>query len=403
MQIVKADLSYLTSSVSQFILLPFFCLKVNFGEIHKIFECRKTSQLNINFQINSMSYKRGDSMDIQKVRAQAKEKFKSSCRVCRICDGKVCAGETPGMGGCGTGSSFHNNFNALKNIRLNMRLIHKVREPDLSATILGVKYDLPVFVAPIGGMAHNMADAISEKKYITAIIDGAKEAGIMGTGGDGVADYMYQATFNAIKKANGHGIPFIKPWDTKELDRKLNEAFETNCPCIGMDIDAAGLITLALQGRPVAPKSTKEIAQIVKKVHAQNKKFILKGIMTAKDAIKAHEAGCDAIVVSNHGGRALDHTPGTAEVLPLIAKKVKNKMTIFVDGAVRDGFDVLKMLALGADAVMIGRPYSIAAVGAEKEGVVLYTQALKYQLTQAMVLTGCAKISDINNKVISIA
>ncbi len=342
-------------------------------------------------------------MDLQEVRTQAREKFKSSCRVCKHCDGRVCVGETPGMGGCGTGSAFHNNISALKNVRINMRLIHKVREPNTSATLLGAKYDLPVFVAPIGGISYNMAGCVPEEKYINAIIDGAKAAGIMGTTGDGVPDIIHQAGFSAIKNAKGHGIPFLKPWDSTELDKKLELAFETNAPCVGMDIDAAGLITLALQGRPVAPKSTKQLAEIVKKVHAQNKKFILKGIMTAKDAVKAYQAGCDAIVVSNHGGRVLDYTPGTAEVLPGIARKVKNKMTIFVDGGVRDGFDILKMLALGADAVMIGRPYSIAAVGGEKEGVTIYTQTLKSQLTQAMVLTGCAKLSDINSEVISIA
>ncbi len=341
-------------------------------------------------------------MDLAEVRSIAKERFKSSCRVCKHCDGKACSGETPGMGGCGTGSSFHNNVNALKKVRINMRLIHEVKNPDISTQILGFNYALPVFAAPIGGMLYNMADAISEEKYINAIIEGSKEAGIMGCGGDGVADYIYKAAFEAMKNADFHGIPFLKPWDDEEFNRKLDEAFEMNVPCIGMDIDAAGLITLALQGRPVSPKSTSQLTEIVKKVHAKNKKFILKGIMTVEDAIKAHEAGCDAIVVSNHGGRVLDYTPGTAEVLPAIASKVKGKMTIFVDGAVRDGFDIIKMLALGADAVMIGRPYSIAAVGGEKEGVVLYTEMLKNQLKQAMVLTGCAKISDINSDVISI-
>lgn len=92
-------------------------------------------------------------------------------------------------------------------------------------------------------------------------------------------------------------------------------------------------------------------------------KFLLKGIMTVEDAIAAERAGCDGIVVSNHGGRVLDHTPGTIEVLPAIAEQVKGRMAVLMDGGIRDGFDVLKALAFGADAVLIGRPFCLAAVG----------------------------------------
>ncbi len=84
--------------------------------------------------------------------------------------------------------------------------------------------------------------------------------------------------------------------------------------------------------------------------------FIIKGIMTVDDALMAVESGASAIIVSNHGGRVLDYTPGTCEVLPDIAKSVKGKITILVDGGVRTGVDVVKMLGLGADAVLMGRP-----------------------------------------------
>ncbi len=339
-------------------------------------------------------------MEMKEIRARAKELFTGSCRVCRVCDGKVCIGETPGMGGCGTATSFHNNYNALKNVCLNLRLIHDVKKPDLSTTILGIKLDMPLLVAPIGGTSHNMNSAITEDEYTHAVVEGAKEAGILGTTGDGVADLIYESGFRAITKVDGFGIPFLKPWESEEFNLKFEKALSTNCPAIGMDIDAAGLITLALQGRPVSPKSLDELTKIVEMVHAKNKKFILKGVMTVADAENAVNAGCDAIVVSNHGGRVLDYTPGTATVLPQIAKAVKGKTTIIVDGAIRDGFDILKMLALGADAVMIGRPYSIAAVGGLKDGVVAYTNQLKGQLTQAMVLTGTASISQVSADII---
>ena len=322
------------------------------------------------------------------LRSLAKERMQGFCRVCPICDGK--------------GTAFHNNISALKKVRVNMRLVHEIKSPDTSCSLLELELSLPILAAPIGGVSFNMGGAITEEQYTNAIIDACKGAGIIGCTGDGVPPFIYESGFASIKNAAGYGIPFIKPWDSDEFNEKLQKAADTNCSIIGMDIDAAGLITLAKMGRPVSPKGPKELAIIVEKIHKLGKKFILKGIMTEEDAQAAVNAGCDAIVVSNHGGRVLDHTPGTAEVLPAIAAKVKNKISIIVDGGIRDGVDILKMLALGADAVMIGRPYSIAALGGEKEAVSLYTETLRGQLTAAMVLTGCPSIKEAGMHLINI-
>jgi 4-hydroxymandelate oxidase len=342
-------------------------------------------------------------MDMKEVRTVARERMKGFCRVCPQCDGRACAGETPGMGGCGTASSFRNNVSALQHVRLNMRLVHEVKAPSTACTLLGLNLALPVIAAPIGGVSFNMGGALTEEQYIEAIVAGSKAAGTIGCTGDGVPAWLHEAGFAAIVHAGGYGIPFIKPWDSAELEEKLTKAAATGCPAIGMDIDAAGLITLAKMGRPVSPKSAAELAAVVDRVHSMGLQFILKGVMTTEDATAAAQAGCDAIVVSNHGGRVLDHTPGTAEVLPAIAAAVKGRLAILVDGGVRDGVDVLKMLALGADCVMIGRPYSIAALGGEAEGVSLYTETLKSQLTAAMVLTGCPSVQEAGMHLVNIA
>lgn len=342
-------------------------------------------------------------MDLNSVRNLARERMKGFCRVCPSCDGKVCSGETPGMGGCGSGSAFRSNIEALRNVRLNMRLVHSVKAPLTGTSLMGLKLEIPVLAAPIGGVSFNMGGAITEEQYTDAIVNGCKKSGIIGCTGDGVPPFIHESGFSSIKKADGYGIPFIKPWDSSELKEKIDKAAATGCSIIGMDIDAAGLITLAKMGRPVSPKSPEELASIVKCVHSLGKKFILKGVMTCEDASEALNVGCDAIVVSNHGGRVLDYTPGTAEVLPKIASEVKGKMAIIVDGGIRDGNDILKMLALGADAVMIGRPYSVAALGGEEEGVALYTETLRNQLTAAMVLTGCASVKEAGMHLVNIA
>ena len=160
-----------------------------------------------------------------------------------------------------------------------------------------------------------------------------------------------------------------------------------------MDIDTAAITALAKSKRPVSPKSRAELSAIVEKTHALGLKFMLKGVLSVEDALAAEECGCDAIVVSNHGGRAFEAVPGTAAALPAIVRNVK-EMTVLADGGVRSGADVLKMLALGARAVLIGRPAIIAGMGGEEEGVQMLLSRMQRQLAEGMLLTGCASVRE---------
>jgi isopentenyl diphosphate isomerase/L-lactate dehydrogenase-like FMN-dependent dehydrogenase len=164
-----------------------------------------------------------------------------------------------------------------------------------------------------------------------------------------------------------------------------------------MDIDAAGLITLRKMGRPVSPRGVSKLRDIA---GATSLKFILKGVMTPDEAELAVEAGVAAIVVSNHGGRVLDCTPGTAEVLAGIADRVRGRVAVLADGGIRSGGDVLKFLALGADAVMIGRPFAVAAVGGLQAGVETFIDTIGAGLRQAMVLTGTARADDVDRTIL---
>ncbi len=327
----------------------------------------------------------------------AKEKMKGYCRVCPVCNGKACAGEVPGMGGLLTGSSFMANVDALAQYKFNMRLIHDVTSPDTSVDFLGKKLSMPVLAAPIGGVSFNMGGGVSEEEYIDAVVGGSLASGTYGCTGDGVVDVIYSAGMGAITKNSGRGIPFIKPWEDEEFYTKLKLAEATGAEFFGMDIDAAGLVTLALMGRPVSPKT---LADLKKIISSTSMKFILKGVMTVDNALLAVEAGADAIVISNHGGRVLDSTPGTAEVLSPIAEAVRGKTTIIVDGGIRNGGDILKMLALGADITMIGRPISIAAVGGLQEGVEKYFEKIKGELIQSMILTGTADVTSVDKTIL---
>ena len=128
--------------------------------------------------------------------------------------------------------------------------------------------------------------------------------------------------------------------------------------------------------------------------------FIIKGIMTVKGALKAKEAGAAAIVVSNHGGRVLDQCPATAEVLAEIADAVGNDMKILVDGGIRSGVDIFKALALGADAVLIGRPFVTAVYGGGAEGVAAYTAKLAAELEDTMAMCGAHSLSEISRDMV---
>jgi 4-hydroxymandelate oxidase len=128
--------------------------------------------------------------------------------------------------------------------------------------------------------------------------------------------------------------------------------------------------------------------------------LLLKGVLNPDDADRAVKAGVAGIMVSNHGGRNLDTVPATIDALPQVADRVAGRVPVFVDGGIRRGTDVLKALALGANAVLIGRPY-VFGLGSEGEaGVTKVINILQREFQMAMVLTGRTTIGSIDRSVI---
>lgn len=122
--------------------------------------------------------------------------------------------------------------------------------------------------------------------------------------------------------------------------------------------------------------------------------ILLKGILHPADALQALELGVQGLVVSNHGGRTLDTAVTTAHALPRIAKAVQGRLPLVVDGGIRRGTDILKAMALGANAVMVGRPYVYGLANAGAAGVAHVIRLLRDELEIAMALTGCATLND---------
>ncbi|HEV7985249.1 MAG TPA: FMN-dependent L-lactate dehydrogenase LldD [Steroidobacteraceae bacterium] len=128
--------------------------------------------------------------------------------------------------------------------------------------------------------------------------------------------------------------------------------------------------------------------------------LIIKGILDVSDAEAAVDFGADGIVVSNHGGRQLDGTPSTANALPAIADAVGDRLTVLVDGGVRSGLDVVRMLALGAKGVLLGRAWAYALAGRGRAGVAHVLQLIEEEMRVAMALTGCTRVRDISREML---
>lgn len=128
--------------------------------------------------------------------------------------------------------------------------------------------------------------------------------------------------------------------------------------------------------------------------------LVIKGIMDVEDARAARDYGADGIVVSNHGGRQLDGVPSTARALPAIAEEVGDTMTVLADGGVYSGLDVVRMLALGADAALLGRAWAFALAGRGQTGVEHLLQLIGDEMRVAMALTGATGVDAIDARIL---
>lgn len=320
----------------------------------------------------------------------------TKCRVCKECNGIVCAGETPGCGGKGNGSTFIRNVSKLKEVCLNMNVVASNEPVSTQTDFFGQKVDLPVYVAPIGNIFANYGADMSEYAYTKALVDGVGKRSIVFSG-DGQNPDVLMEPLKAVN--DGWIVPTVKPWTDDEMMRRIDMVRQSGCSVICSDIDAAGLISLK-KGTPVV--EFKDLQSLKKIVDYAKMPVIFKGIMTPQAARIALAAGASGIVVSNHGGRVLQDACSTIEVLEDIVKAVDGKMKIFIDGGFRSGYDVFKALALGADGVLIGRPFSVAAILKNAEGVREYLDKIQSELKEAMLMCGVRSTQEITRDCVTV-
>ena len=331
-------------------------------------------------------------MTYQELLDRARASIGPLCKACPVCNGVACRNTIPGPGAKGVGDVAIRNYRAWQDIRINMDTICEARPVDLSLELFGQHFRYPFFAGPAGAVNLHYGEAYNDLTYNDTLVSACAAGGIAAFTGDGVDPQVFRAATSAIARAGGIGIPTVKPWDQALVMEKLDMARSAGAFAAAMDIDAAGLPFL--KGR-TPPAGSKSVAQLRELAEHARIPFIATGVMTIRGAEKAVEAGAAAIVVSNHGGRVLDQTPATAEVLPAIANAVGGRVKILVDGGIRTGVDVFKALALGADGVLICRPFVTAVYGGGAEGVALYIEKLAAELADTMAMCGVFRLSEI--------
>lgn len=337
-------------------------------------------------------------MDYSQVLENARKTIGPNCKVCPVCNGLGCGNSMPGPGSKAPGNGANDNYMAWRAIKLNMDTLVANTPIDTSTELFGRRFALPLMTAPIGSirLQFNPTDDVAD--FNEKCLAACESRGIMHAYGNGLEQRVWDRAIASGRQHGNNAIPVYNP-DSVEAIEKLMDLYQGGSlpPAMCIVVDSAGLPHLRKLNGKGGTKTVEELREL--KAYAKTP-MIIKGIMTADSARKAVDAGADAIIVSNHGGRVLAETPGTAEVLPEIAAAVKGQTKILIDGGIRSGLDVFKALAMGADMCLICRPVLISYYGGGQEGIECYLDKIQQELSDTMYMCGARKIADINETMI---
>ena len=352
-------------------------------------------------------------------------------------------------GGSYAETTLRRNVNDLRDIALRQRVLRDVSGLDLSTDLFGQTYSLPVALAPIGLAGMNA------RRGECQAVRAAEAAGVPFT-----LSTVSACSLGEVAKAASKPFWFqlYMTRDRGFMRELLQEAVELNCSTLVFTVDmpvpgsryrdyhsglagAAGMkgaIRRAMQGaiKPAwawdvglmgRPHALGNVARKLEgktgiedffawmrnnfdsSISWRDLDFIrsewkgplvIKGLLDAEDAVEAANLGADGIVVSNHGGRQLDGVPSTARALPAIADAVGDRMTVLADGGVRSGLDVMRLLALGAKGVLLGRAWVFALAAQGQAGVEHMLRLIEAEMRVAMTLTGVKNISEIDRSIL---
>jgi len=279
------------------------------------------------------------------------------------------------VGGAETETTQKRNRMSLDHLAFRPRVMRDVRDLDTSVSFLGRAFKLPVIMAPIGSLQQfHPSGGAGVSQAVGAFGAMHMLSSVCKPGLEAVAEAAPDAARIYQLYVRGDAA-----WVDDHIDRAIDNGYMAFCFTIDLDYygrrerdKAKGFLSVSRQTQAVGEEYQRSFNwDDFKRIRDKyDIPLILKGIATAEDAEIAVNEGCDVIYVSNHGGRQLDHGRGGAAVLPEVVKAVDGKARIVLDGGVMRGSDIVKAVAMGADAVGIGRLQGLALAAAGPEGVV---------------------------------
>ena len=300
-------------------------------------------------------------------------------------------------GAAETKATFRRNPRAFERYLFRQRIFHDITDPDISIELFGHKLPIPAITAPVGSFSLISAEAEAQV--------GA------GSGNFGAMMFTSQAAkflpqdWRAASKAPIVFMAYMnrgKP----EVSEYAKTAQDLGFAAVGITMDTVRPVKIIdevplstkdgkpRKGQVATPKDIEWLKQQV------NLPVVAKGIMSEADARTAMNAGADALVVSNHGGRLLDFNRSALEVLPEVLAAVGGQIPVLLDSGIRSGGDIVKALALGAKAVLVGRPiaWGVAAFGTR--GVERVYAILAEEMQRTLSMTGVARITDATPEIL---
>jgi isopentenyl diphosphate isomerase/L-lactate dehydrogenase-like FMN-dependent dehydrogenase len=309
------------------------------------------------------------------------------------------------IGGTETETTVKRNRIAIDSRALRPRVLNDVSNIDTSGSILGQKLDIPVMLAPIGSL-----QVFEEGGGASATI-AAAEAGVMS-----IASSVCEPSLEEIAAASD--APKIyqlyvrgdADWVDSVVQRAIDSGYKGFCLTVDTAVVSRRERDIAKRVIPTSRASGhgdmsfqaslnwRDVARIKEKFDIP---VVLKGINRVEDAVKAVEYGVDVVYISNHGGRQLDQGAGALDLLPEIVAEIKGKAEIAIDGGFYRGTDILKAIALGANAVGLGRleAWSMAAGGAPV--VVQCLQILRHEIAESLALCGVSSFAELDESFVS--